>query len=113
MSVVQPPGRPGVQVSSPSENAAIHLRQVSEAVNRLNQGKMNATLYVTLDPGATNTPVVDARISKQTCVHLQPQTPNAAAALGTTYVLCTNGSATIYHANTTQTDRTFTASLVG
>jgi len=71
--------RPGVQENSPNEE--IHRRQIAEEVNRINQGQFNATLFVTLDPGATSTVVTDSRISSQTCAPLVPQTANAAAAL--------------------------------
>ena len=111
MSVVQPPARPGVQVSSPNE--ADHRRQIAQGVNRLNQGQCNATLFVTLDPNVTSTEVVDARISGQTFAGLQPQTAHAAAALPTTYVVCTNGSAIINHGSAASTDRLFTMCLIG
>ena len=77
------------------------------------RGHINATLFVTLDPNANSTPVVDSRISVQTCVSLHPQTANAAAALATTWIVCTSGSATIYHAAVSTTDRTYTMGIVG
>jgi hypothetical protein len=111
MSTVQPAGRPGVPTTSSDQ--VIHRRLIAEGVNRLNQGHMNASLYVTLDPGETETVVVDSRISRQTALIFHPQTADAAAALGTTYAVCTNGSATIYHTSNAQTDRKFTLGLIG
>jgi hypothetical protein len=111
MSVVQPPARPGVQVSYPNE--VEHRRQLALKINQLNNGQVGCTLFVTLDPGVTSTKVVDARISQQTCVFLQPQTADAASALGTTFVTCTNGSATITHAASAETDRIYTMGMVG
>lgn len=111
MSVILPTGRPGVQVNLSDE--ADHRREIAQAVNRLNQGHMNVTLFVTLDPNVGQTVVVDSRISPQTGVVLQPTTANAAAALATTYAVCTAGSARISHANNTQTDRVFTAVMIG
>lgn len=111
MSVKQPPGRPGVQLAYANEKD--HRRQLAEGVNRANQGHINCTLYVTLDPNADSTPVVDARISLQTHAGLQPQTAHAAAALASTYVVCSNGSLTVFHTNNAETDRTYTMVLVG
>lgn len=117
MSVVQPPARPAVQVSfgvntDPAANAE-HRRQIAQAVNRLNQGHLNCVLFLTLDSNATSTTITDARISKQTCIAFQPQTANAAAAVATTYAVCTNGSAVVYHASSAETDRTFSIAMVG
>lgn len=111
MSFVLPTGRPGVQVTYPNETE--HRRQIAQAVNRINQGRFNGSIFVTLDPGVITTVVTDNRISAQTCAMFMPQTAHAAAALATTYVVCTNGSMTISHANNGQTDRVFTVGLVG
>lgn len=111
MSVAQPPGRPGVQLSYPKE--ADHRRQLAQAINRLNEGHSSTTLFVTLDPNVVQTSVVDSRISPQTAALLQPQTAHAAAALPTTWIVCTDGSLEINHANSAQTDRTYTISLSG
>lgn len=85
MSVVQPPGHPGVPILSASNidpaRASDNRRQIAQAVNRLNQGQMNCILFVTLTPNATSTTVVDSRISPQTFAGLMPQTAHAAAEL--------------------------------
>jgi hypothetical protein len=113
MSVVQPVARPAVQLSS--SNEADHRRQIAQGVNRMSQGQINCTLFVTLNPGASSTPVVDSRISLQTAVLLMPQTAAAATELasGNLSIVCTSGSAAIIHTNSTKTDRTFTAALLG
>ena len=113
MSTVQPVGRPGVQPLI--DNDKIHRRQIADAVNRINKGQMNCTLFVTLDPGVSSTQVVDSRISPQTSFVFHPTTADAAAdmASGVLYAVCTNGSATIYHANNAETDRTFTIGMIG
>lgn len=115
MSTIQTTGRPAVQVSvgkSPTAEAD-HRRQLAQAINRASQGHINATLFVTLDPDVTKTVVVDSRISKQTGVSFMPQTANAAAAKAVLYATCTNGTMTINHASNTETDRTFTVTLIG
>lgn len=113
MSTVQPPGRPSVQLDSPDETQ--HRQQMARAINRINSGHLNCTLYVTLEPGAAQTTVTDSRISQQTAFIFHPTTPDAAAdaAGGKLYAVCTNGSATIHHAVSAQTDRTFTLGMVG
>lgn len=111
MTFILPPGRPAVPTSSTNET--IHRRLIAEGVNRANQGHVNATIFVTLDPGLTETMVTDSRISIQTSALLQPTTANAAAALATTWIVCTNGSLTISHVNNTQTDRSYNLGIVG
>lgn len=119
MSVVQPPSRPNVQLSNgaPADlvKAAEHRRQLAEGVNRVNQGHLNACLFVTLSANEPTTTVVDSRISKQTCASFMPQTADAAAEIagGAMYVACTNGLLTISHANNAKADRTFTMSMIG
>ncbi|MGB8840087.1 MAG: hypothetical protein WCC64_03350 [Aliidongia sp.] len=119
MSVVQPPSRPNVQLSNgaPTDlvKAAEHRRQLAEGVNRVNQGHLNACLFVTLAANEPTTTVVDSRISKQTCASFMPQTADAAAEIagGAMYVACTNGLLTISHANNAKADRTFTMSMIG
>lgn len=111
MTVTPTVARPATQVNL--KNSEIHRRQIAEAVNRINQGHFNCTLFVTLDPDVGQTVVTDSRISLQTAALLHPQTANAAAAMPTTFIQCTNGSATISHTNNAQTDRSFTMAMIG
>ena len=111
MTTSQTVGHPGVQVSFPNEKD--HRRQIAQLANRLNQGQMNCTLIVTLDPDVTQTTVTDSRISSQTCVIFSPQTADAAAAIPTTSAVCTNGALVISHASSAETDRTFNLGLIG
>lgn len=111
MSVIQPPGRPGVEPDLADGHR--HRKEIARTLNRMNKGQISSTLFVTLDPGVATTVVIDARLSAQTCVSLQPQTSNAAAAIGTTWMVVTDGTMTIHHANNAQIDRTFTAGFVG
>jgi hypothetical protein len=111
MSVKQPVARPAVLLNLP--DSVDHRRQIAEAVNRLTQGHANVTLFVTLDPNVAQTVVTDSRISPQTGMVFQPTTANAAAAVATTYAVCTEGSATIFHASNAQIDRVFTIVMMG
>ena len=111
MSVTQPPGRPSVQIDL--ANADEHRRQVARAVNRISQGHINSTLFVTLTPSATETAVTDVRISPQTCVTMQPQTASARTALNGSHVICGSGIMTITHPSDAATDQTFTIGMVG
>lgn len=89
-------------------------REITERVNRLIQGKMNAVTTVTLTAGATTTTLTDARIGAQTYIGFSPTTANAAAALTNLYVSAkATGSATLTHSNTGTTDRTFDVLLIG
>lgn len=89
-------------------------REVSEKVNNLLRGKMNAVGSLTLAINAATTTLTDSRIGGGTFICLSPTTANAAAALGTTYIGAkAKGSATIAHANNAQADRTFDVLLIG
>lgn len=86
------------------------LFRIVQAIRELIQGRSNATLQVTLTPGATSTVVDAINCSKDSEVFFTPRTANAAAALATTYVAVgniTQGGFTVTHANNAQTDRLF------
>ena len=111
MTAVQK-GYQGVQEVIADEKE--HRRQIARLANSLLQGKTNNVVQVTLTPSATTTTLTDKRIGANTGVFFSPLTANAAAALSGLYVSAqTNGSATLTHANTATTDRTFNALLVG
>jgi hypothetical protein len=89
-------------------------REISERVNRLNQGKMNAVTTLTLTANAGSTTLTDKRIGGATWIGLMPTTANAAAALATTYVSARGtGTATITHANDANVDKTYGVLLIG
>src|SRR5689334_15654440 len=61
-------------------DAAAHRRLIAQAVNRLNQGKLNGTLEVTLRPAETSTLVEDPRIAAGSVILWMPRTVSASAA---------------------------------
>lgn len=84
------------------------LAQAINAVRDLATGGTNASGTVTLATGATVTVVTNQVCTPAAMVTLSPRTPNAAAALPTTYVSATaKGQFTITHANAATTDRIF------
>lgn len=103
--------RPGVQPSYADQK--LYARQIAAAVNNLNQGHLNCTIFVTLDPNEAATVVTDSRISPQTVASFQAQTASAAAELPTLYTVCTDGSLTINHTNSATTDRTYSMGILG
>lgn len=95
-------------------NSVEHRRQLARAVNGILQGKTNNVVQVTLTANATTTTVTDTRIGANTGLFFSPLTADAAGALSGLYVSAQqNGSATLTHANTATTDRTFNVLLVG
>jgi pyrroline-5-carboxylate reductase len=83
-------------------------RDVSEVVNNLVDGKINAKGAVTLAQSTTTTTVSDLRVGEETVILLMPTTANAAGALATTYVSSRGTQTfTLTHANNSQTDRVF------
>lgn len=111
MAVSYFPGRPLAQEYMP--DAVQHRRDLARTANQAMRGLVNTTMSVTLTASATSTTIKDPRISLQTCMALMPTTANAAAALATTYVVCSAGQAVITHASNTQSDRIFTAAIQG
>ena len=91
-----------------------HRRKLAETANLAIGGKLNALLPVTLTASSTTTTVTDSRIGTNTYFGFQPTTADAAAALSGLYVSAQKkGSATLTHASTASTDRTFTVLLIG
>src|SRR5574337_986911 len=90
------------------------LQVVAEKVNYILRGRMNVVTQVTLAANAGTTTLTDSRISATNGLLLQPLTSNAAGALATTYWSAQGiGSATLTHANNTQTDRKFNVLIIG
>ena len=95
-----------------------HLRKLAEAINRLYDGKINATGTVTLTASQATTTLTDRRIGLNTKVYLTSTTANASAEIGAgaiylTFPNTTEGQAVINHANNSQSDRTFGFALLG
>lgn len=91
-----------------------HRRQIARLANSLLQGKTNNVIQLTLNPGVTTTVVTDKRIGANTGIFFSALTANAAAALAALYVSSQqNGTATLTHANSANTDQTFNLLLVG
>jgi hypothetical protein len=93
------------------------VERIARSVIGLLQGKLNASLAVTLASGTTSTAVHDARISATSTLLLQPTTAHAAALLyASPFVLIGTqqvGQAVFNHANTTNTDQTFNLLIIG
>jgi hypothetical protein len=89
-------------------------RAIAAVVNQAMRGKINATTGVTLTPNATATALADARIGPDTFIGLAPLLAAAAGALATTFVSERHkGGATLTHAASAATDRSFCVLLIG
>jgi len=93
------------------------VERIARSVIGLLQGKLNASLAVTLASGAADTTVRDARISATSTLLLQPLTAHAAALLyASPYVLIGAqqiGQVVFNHANTANPDQTFNLLIIG
>lgn len=93
------------------------VRRVSEVVNRILSGKINAVLQITLAASAGTTTVKDARIGPFSALILVPLTTHAAAALYVSpYVLPSNqqnGQVTLNHVNDANADKNFNLIIIG
>src|SRR5690242_16547700 len=96
----------------PAENQQTQywIVRAAQAINRFlrHQG----TLTITLAANATTSVIYDSRITLTTAILMTPQTSTAAAEMaGGFYVAPGDGTATIHHSNTADTDKTFIAAL--
>ena len=106
-------GFDGVPESEPAESE--HRRKLARAINRINQGKLNCTLDVTLQANQTATTVVDPRIARTSVLCWMPQTASASTAerAGIYVSSRSKGSAVLSHAANAATDQTLTILILG
>ena len=92
-----------------------HRRMLARAVNRLNGGKLNCTVDVTLRPAQTTTTVADPRIGPGSFLGWMPRTASAAtaAAAGIWVSGRTKGSAVLNHSSAAAADQQFTLLILG
>jgi hypothetical protein len=101
-----------VPVSMP--NQAQHLRLISNTVNNTLDGKLNSTGDVTLRASQTTTTLVDERISLNSVIILEPTNANSNTAKANLFVSAKiNGSATLTHASSSNTDQNFGYVVIG
>ena len=101
-----------VPISIP--DSALHLRVVSQALNNTIDGKLNSTGNVTLSASATTTTLTDARVGSNSIILFMPTTANANSAKDDLYVSArADGSATLTHASSSNTDQTFGYFVIG
>lgn len=91
------------------------LTKYALSLQQIASGRSNATGIVTLTPSAASTTVNTINCAEGSGVSLTPNTAHAAAEIGngTLYVVASNKSFVITHANNAQTDRTFTYAIQG
>lgn len=105
-------GFQGVAPTNPDTKQ--QLRNISQALNSVLSGKLNAVTQITLTASSTTTQLIDQRIGGNTFIGFSPRSANAAAALSGLYVSQkVNGQATLTHASTATVDRTFDVLLIG
>ena len=101
-----------VPVSMP--NQAQHLRLISNTVNNTLDGKLNSTGDVSLRASQTTTTLVDERISLNSVIILEPTNANSNTAKANLFVSAKiNGSATLTHASSSNTDQNFGYVVIG
>jgi hypothetical protein len=91
-----------------------HRRAIAAWMHEAHQGHLGNTGNLTLSTSVGSTTVVDFRVGPNSVIGLMPTTPNAAAALATTYISSRSAEGfTITHANTSTADRVFAYSILG
>ncbi len=91
----------------------MNRRVVGKALDELQVGKTNNTYEVTLAASATTTLFESDRITPDSEVFYTPKSANAAGALANLWTEIASGVATIHHASSATTDRTFGVLIVG
>lgn len=92
------------------------LTKINQAIEQIDQGRLNCSGTFTLAAGATTTTVAAPTVASGTDITFSPMTADAAAALGTTFILAANvaaGSFIVSHATGVSTDRTFSYVAIG
>ena len=78
------------------------------------EGKLNNVTDVTLTASSTTTTITDPRIGPDSHLSFTPRSATAAIANGTLFVSARDtGTATVTHASTADTDKTFSLSITG
>ena len=93
-----------------------YLRRVTEVANGARDGKLNCVGDITLTPDSATTTLTDPLIGPYSSIAFMPTTANAGTAYGdgNFYVSAlAKGSATITHANNSNSDKTFTYIVIG
>lgn len=88
------------------------LRKLAEVINSVRDGKINSVGSVTLTANSTTTTLTDERINPNSKIGLTASSSTAAAATGL-YVTASDGTATINHNSTADTDRSFSYVIFG
>jgi len=103
---------PTVPLSIPDTGQ--HLRLVSTSLNNTINGKLNSTGSITLTASSTTSTLTDARISGNSVILFMPTTNNGRTALNTLYVSARgDGSATLTHASSSNTDQNLSYCIIG
>jgi hypothetical protein len=92
-----------------------HRRKLARAINRINSGKINCALDVTLRANQTTTVLVDPRLASTSFLCWMPQTASASAAerAGIYVSDRAKGSAVLNHAANAASDQIFTIVILG
>lgn len=94
--------------------AGATLREVSEVVNGLMNGKSNNTGLITLSQSSTTTTLNDERIGHDSVILFTPLSSHAASEMAHLYISAQNKKqATITHRNTGHNDLNFQYIIVG
>ena len=103
---------PFVPLSIPDQGQ--HLRIVSTSLNNTINGKLNSTGTITLRASQTTSTLTDARIGGNSIILFMPTTANGRTALNGLHVSArANGSATLTHASSGNTDQNLSYCVIG
>lgn len=97
----------------PLNPAGAKPREISDAVNAILGGKINAIGTVTLTPSSATTTLTDLNIGLDSGILFSPMTENARTEGSPSFSISARGSATLGHNNNAQADRQFFYVILG
>lgn len=92
------------------------LTKINQAIEQIDQGRLNCSGTFTLAASATTTSVDAPTVAPGTSISFSAMTADAATAFATTFILAANvfaGSFIVSHASGASTDRTFSWIAIG
>lgn len=92
------------------------LTKINQAIEQIDQGRLNCSGTFTLAASATTTTVSAPTVANGTEIVFSPVTADAAAAMATTFIIPANvsaGSFIVSHASGASVDRTFNFVAIG
>lgn len=96
------------------QDESMHRRLLADTINRINQGKINATGEITLRANEVTTTLSDLRLTYKSYIMFMPITADASSAFAGLWVSDqANGSCTLNHISDASLTQSFRYLIIG